>query len=474
MAEQGVDTVISGGLVVTATAEVEASIAIKDGRIAAIGSPGSMPSAEREIDASGRYVLPGPIDGHAHFRGWEDFELAGKMAAKSGLTTIIPFGEPRHVDHEGLPAATTRISDEINAGSVIDMGLHLMLGADPYVFEGIPAAMEMGIRSFKAFMTYKSRRPRTMVDDEFIIRAMELIGGNGGVMQLHCENGDVIDYLEKRFRDEGRVKPTDFPDVAPPWVEEEAINRAIALAKMTGSPLYIVHLSTQLGLERIKRAQAEGLPIWTETCPQYLLLAAEDHEKWGPLLKIGPPLRYRDGGDHEALWEGLAAGFISCVSSDHSPHPYEDKMKGEDNVFFMPDGVSPVPFGAPSMETLAPVMYSKGAGERGFGPRWFARVMAENPARIFGLYPRKGTIQVGSDADLAFVDPARMHIIREANMLGKAGFTPYEGMELKGAITMTLLRGEVLMEDGEIKLGPEYGQFLESGPPVAPLGGRVG
>ena len=215
MAEQGVDTVISGGLVVTATAEVEASIAIKDGRIAAIGSPGSMPSAEREIDASGRYVLPGPIDGHAHFRGWEDFELAGRMAAKSGLTTIIPFGEPRHVDHEGLPAATTRISDEINAGSVIDMGLHLMLGADPYVFEGIPAAMEMGIRSFKAFMTYKSRRPRTMVDDEFIIRAMELIGGNGGGMQLHCENGDVINYLEKRFRDEGRVKPTDFPDVAP-------------------------------------------------------------------------------------------------------------------------------------------------------------------------------------------------------------------------------------------------------------------
>ncbi len=473
MAEQRVDTVVSGGTVVTATSEVEASIAIKDGRVVAIGSPDSMPEADRVIDASGRYVLPGPIDGHAHFRGWEDFELAGKMAAKSGLTTIIPFGEPNHSEHEGLPAAATRISGEINAGSVIDMGLHLMLGADPYVFDGIPDAMDMGIRSFKAFMTYKSRRPRTMVDDEFIIRAMELIGSNGGVTQLHCENGDVIDHLEKRFRDEGKVKPTDFPDVAPPWVEEEAINRAIMLAKMTGSPLYIVHLSTRLGLERVKRAQAEGLPIWTETCPQYLLLAAEDHEKWGPLLKIGPPLRYRDGGDHDALWEGLEGGYISCIASDHSPHPYEDKMKGADNVFFMPGTELPVPFGAPSIETIAPMVYSKGVEERGLGPRWFARVMAENPARIFGLYPQKGTIQVGSDADLAIVDPDKMHTIREADMLGKAGYTPYEGMELKGAITMTLLRGEVLMEDGEVKLGPEYGQFVRSGAPVAPLGGRV-
>ena len=471
--EQKVDTVVSGGLVVTAAAEVEASIAIKDGKVVAIGSPDSMPFSDREIDASGRYILPGPIDAHAHFRGWEDFELAGRMAAKSGLTTIIPFGEPEHVNHEGLPAATARSSGEINETSVIDMGLHLMLGADPYVFEGIPAAMGMGIRSFKAFMTYKSRRPRTMVDDEFIINAMELIGNNGGVTQLHCENGDVIDHLEKRFRDEGRVAPSDFPDVAPPWVEEEAINRAISLAKMTGSPLYIVHLSTQLGLERIKRAQAEGLPIWTETCPQYLLLAAEDHEKWGPLLKIGPPLRYRDGGDHEALWEGLTDGYISCVASDHSPHPYEDKMKGEDNVFFMPGGELPVPFGAPSIETIAPVVYSKGVSERGLGPRWFARVMAENPARIFGLYPQKGTIQVGSDADLAIVDPERMHKISESNMLGKAGFTPYEGLELKGAITMTLLRGEVLMDNGEIKLDGAYGRFVEAGAPVAPVGGSV-
>ncbi|HIK98610.1 MAG TPA: hypothetical protein EYG13_03570 [Dehalococcoidia bacterium] len=148
-------------------------------------------------------------------------------------------------------------------------------------------------------------------------------------------------------------------------------------------------------------------------------------------------------------------------------------MKGADNVFFMPGTELPVPFGAPSIETIAPMVYSKGVEERGLGPRWFARVMAENPARIFGLYPQKGTIQVGSDADLAIVDPDKMHTIREADMLGKAGYTPYEGMELKGAITMTLLRGEVLMEDGEVKLGPEYGQFVRSGAPVAPLGGRV-
>jgi dihydropyrimidinase len=385
----------------------------------------------------------------------------------------VPFGIPDHDAKEPLSDAIARHREEVDSRSVIDMAFHMMLGADPYILEGIPRAIEMGVRSFKMFMTYKSRLPKAMVDDEFIIRAMELIGGNGGVTQLHCENGDVIDFLEKRMREEGRVKPTDFPDTAPPWVEEEAINRAIVLAKMTGSPLYIVHLSTRLGLERIKRAQAEGLPIWTETCPQYLLLAAEDHEKWGPLVKIGPPLRYREDGNQEALWQGLRDGYISCVASDHSPHSKEQKDLGWDNVFYQPDGRTPVPFGSPGIETIAPLVYSKGVAERGLPLSWYARVMAENPARVFGLYPRKGTIQVGSDADLAIIDPAAESTIRAEDHLGKAGYTPYEGWPLKGAVSMTLLRGQVLTEDGEIRLEPGYGRFLESGPPMAPVGGRA-
>ena len=473
MAEKTVDTVISGGLVVTATAEVEASIAIKDGRIAAIGSPESMPAAEREIDASGRYVLPGPIDCHNHFRGWEDYELAGRMAAKSGLTTIIPFGMPDHDGHESLPDAIDRHREEVDDRSVIDMAFHMMLGADPYILEGIPRAIGMGVRSFKAFMTYKSRRPRTMVDDEFIIRAMELIGGNGGVMQLHCENGDVIDYLEKRFRDEGRVKPTDFPDVAPPWVEEEAINRAIVLAKMTGTPLYVVHLSTRLGLERIKRAQAEGLPIWTETCPQYLLLAAEDHEKWGPLLKIGPPLRSADGMNQEAMWRGSRDGFISCVASDHAPFDREQKEAGWKNIFFDGEGKT-IPYGAPSVETMVPLMYSEGVVKRGLPITWMARVLSENPARLFGLFPRKGVIQAGSDADILIIDPNREKTIRGEEQHVTAGYTLYEDWKISGWPVMSLLRGRVLLNDGKLELTPGAGAYLARKGPLPPIAGPAG
>ena len=474
MPRERVDTIIAGGLVVTATGCSETSIAVNNGRVVALGAADVLPEAERTIDATGKYVLPGLIDAHNHFGDLEDLELAGRMAAKAGLTTIIPFGVPDHDGKEPMPNAVARHREQADCLSVVDMAFHMMLGADPYILDGIPRAMEMGVRSFKAFMTYKSRRPRVMADDEFILRAMEVIGANGCVAQLHCENGDVIDYLEKKLRTEGRVSPRDYPDVAPPWVEEEAVNRAIELATMTGCPLYIVHVSTRLGLERIKRAQSLGLPIWAETCPQYLLLCAEDHDKWGPLLKIGPPLRYRDDGNQESLWGGLRDGFISCVASDHAPYPREEKELGWNDIFYQPDGKTPVPFGAPSIETLVPVTYSKGAEERGLGLGWLARVMSENPARIFGIYPRKGTIQVGSDADLALIDPNARVTITADDHLGKAGYTPYEGMNLKGTVAMTLLRGEVLMEAGKIKLGPQYGRFVESGAPVPPLGGRAG
>jgi len=317
-------------------------------------------------------------------------------------------------------------------------------------------------------MAYKTRRPPVMVDDAFILEAMERIAAIDGVTQLHCENGHAIDHNERRKIARGEVAPTDFPKAAPPWAEAEAINRAIALGRATGCPTYVVHLSTRTGLERIRHAQAEGQRVWTETCPQYLLLAAEDMARWGPLLKIGPPLRARGGGDHEALWQGLSDGSISCVGSDHSPHPREAKEHGWKNVFFQPDGC-PVPFGSPSIETIAPVTLSKGVFERGLPLTWLARVMSENPARIFGLYPRKGTLQVGADADLAIVDPGAESTVAADRLLGKSGYTPYEGMKLRGSIVTTLLRGRFLLRGGELSAWPGDGAFLESGPPSRPL-----
>jgi dihydropyrimidinase len=468
MPEARVDTIVRGGLVVTGNSAIETSLAIRDGRIAAIGPAELLPSASHTIDVAGKVVLPGLIDCHCHFRGWEDYALATRMAASAGLTTIIPFGITNVAQGESLPDAIKRHQDEIARVALCDVAFHFQLGADPKILTGIENAAELGVRSFKMFMSYKTRRPPVMVDDEFILGAMERIAAVDGVTQLHCENGHVIDHNEQGLIAAGKVRPTDFPGSAPEWVEAEAINRGIELGAAAHCPVYIVHLSTRLGLERIRRAQAEGQRVWTETCPQYLLLAAEDMEKWGPLLKIGPPLRARGSGNHEALWNGLEDGSISCIGSDHSPHPRELKERGWDNVFYQPDG-SPVPFGSPGIETIAEVVYSKGVAERGLPLQWLARVMSENPARIFGLYPRKGTIQVGSDADLTIIDPNAETEVSAQKLHGKAGYTAYEGWSVRGKIAMTLLRGRVLIEDGKVVTQPGYGQFLASAAPVPPI-----
>src|SRR2546422_7724637 len=283
-----------------------------------------------------------------------------------------------------------------------------------------------------------------MVSDEFIAKTMERLAALGGICQLHCENGDVLAYLEDRAIAEGRTARTDFPPTCPDWTEEEAINRAVLIARLTGCPAYVVHLSTKVGLERIKRAQAEGQKVWTETCPQYLLLTDKEMERWGPFAKTGPPLRPADGPDGAALWEGSAAGYIATLASDHAPRVPAAKEPGRKNIFVDPEG-KPIPFGAPSLETLVPLAYSEGVVKRGLPLTWLARVLAENPARIFGLYPKKGVIRPGADADLTIWDPTPEWTIQQSHHLSVAGFTPYEGWAVRGRAWMTLVRGQVVL-----------------------------
>jgi dihydropyrimidinase len=321
------------------------------------------------------------------------------------------------------------------------------------------------------FMTYKKRPPR-MCSDDFICKAMEVIAAHGGLAQLHCENGDVIDHLENRALAEGRIEPRHFPATCPDWTEEEAINRAIAMGAMTGAPVYVVHLSTALGLERIKQAQARGQRVWTETCPQYLLLTEDEMQRWGPLAKMGPPLRRADGPDRDALWTGLAAGHISSVGSDHAPRAKAAKEAGWKNIFVDPAGRS-IPFGAPSVETMVPLMFSEGVVKRGLPITWMARVLAENPARIFGLYPRKGAIRPGADADLLIIDPEPERTIRVADHYGMAGWTLYEGWKIQGQPWMTFLRGRILMNAGRLEQEPGYGRYLARGRPQPPIAGAV-
>jgi dihydropyrimidinase len=466
-----VDTIVRGGQVVTASEAYEASIAIQGEKIVAIGPDELLPPADHYIDASGKYILPGAIDCHVHLGGHDDYRTGGIAAAQAGLTTIIPFALYDLAHRETLPQAIKRHNEEVGKVSVVDFAWHFILNNDPYIFEGLPEALRMGVSSYKMFMTYKKRKDR-MCSDAFICRAMEIIAAGGGITQLHCENGDVIDYLEDKMMAEGRVHPTDFPQACPEWVEEEAINRAIKLGALTNCPTYVVHLSTQLGLELIKRAQAEGQKVWTESCPQYLLLSDAEMGHWGPLAKIGPPLRPAGGPNQAALWQGLEQGYISCVASDHAPASQELKQPGWKNIFVGPDGAV-IPFGSPGLETLVPLTYSEGVVKREFGLSWMARALAENPARIFGLYPRKGTIRVGSDADLLILDPTPRRTIHAAEHVSKTGYTLFEGWEVHGKPWVTLLRGRVLLNQGKLEQQPGYGEFLSAGSPMPPIGGRV-
>jgi dihydropyrimidinase len=454
--------------VVTTTEIVEASVAVRDGTIVAIGRDETIPTAEREIDATGKYVLPGLIDCHVHLGAvYDDWQSGPRAAAHAGLTTLLAFAEYDDQAGETLPQAIRRLSDEARQTSVVDFGFHFILNNEPRILDGLAEAVQMGVTSYKLFMTYK-RRPKRMCSDEFIAATMERLAALGGLCQLHCENGDVLYHLEQKAIAEGRVKPTDFPATCPPWTEEEAINRAIRIGGMTGCPVYVVHLSTELGLERIKQARAAGQRVWTETCPQYLLLTEKEMETWGPFAKIGPPLRPADGHDGEALWRGSAEGHIATVASDHSPRRKALKEPGWKNIF-VDDKGQPIPFGSPSVETLVPLAWSEGVVRRRLSPMWMARVLAENPARIFGLYPRKGAIRVGADADLTLIDPDAETTIRVADHHGIAGWTLYEGWKARGRPWMTVLRGQVLLNDGTLEQRPGAGQYLARTGPIAPI-----
>jgi len=462
-----VDTIIDGGIVAFSSNAFEASIAIKGEKIVAVGNKSTMPKAKNYIDATGKYVLPGLIDCHVHIREkpGDDWGIGSKAAALAGLTTIIPFGEYDSEKKETLPQAIKRWKEEAGRESLVDYSFHYILSNTPYIIDSLKEAIQMGVSSYKMFMTYDHR-----VSDSFIANVMEVVAKNGGIVQLHAENGDVIEHLMNKSISEGNTKPSDFPDTCPPWAEEEAINRGILLAKMTDCPLYIVHLTSKIGLNRIIDAQLTGQQVWGETCPQYLLLDETALEKIGPFAKIGPPLRPADGLNQTALWDGLKNGYLSTIGSDHSPAPSEKKELGWENIFRAPNG-DPIPFGAPSIETLVPLIFSEGVIKREFPIWWMSRMLSENPARIFGLYPQKGIIQPGSDADLLIIDPDTTSIIKAKDHQSTTGYTPYEDWEIKGKPWMTLLRGNVLLNDGKLEQNPGVGNFIHASSPIPPISG---
>jgi dihydropyrimidinase len=349
--------------------------------------------------------------------------------------------------------ALTHFIEVEGKGCVVDFGYHAFLSDRPGFLEDIPKIVELGVTSFKFMMDYKKRGH--MASDSFLFRAMKKVAQVGGLAMVHAEDGDIIDSLEDEMIAAGRVGFRDFYPTRPNQTEELSVLKAIQTADIAGCPLYVVHLSAAEALVRIKEAHAAGKRVWAETCPQYILLTDDLMDTMGPLAKVGPPLRTQP--DIEAIWDGVVNGWISVIGSDHSAHSRETKKPGYTNIF---NGH----FGCPSIETMLPVMYSEAVTKRGLAPWMLARRLSENPARIFGLYPRKGAIQVGSDADLVMVDPQKEMTIRGEEQHSNAGYSLFEGWKVKGIPVLSLLRGQVLLKDGQLMQNPGYGRFLKRQP----------
>jgi dihydropyrimidinase len=441
------DLLIRNGTIVNAGNVFEASIVIKDEKIVALTQEEYAPPAKQYIDAAGKYLFPGLMDIHVHFY-YDDLSTLAQSAAYGGLTTILPFirGGPE----ESILGNIRKYKEEGKQVSVVDFGFHVYLFDRPSFLEEIVPAMQLGVNSFKMFLGYKKRG--MMVSTEFMLKAFKIIQANKGMGMVHAEEGEIIDYLEDQAISAGAVGVADFSKTCPDVAEEIAIIRAVELAHMSNCPLYIVHLSTAKGLKHIREAQKAGKNIFVETCPQYLLLTDEDMIRHhGPNAKIGPPLRSKE--DNAALWEGLRDRTISVVSTDHSAHSKKSKEPGWKNIF-------QAPFGMIGVETVAPLTYFEGVVKRNFPLTWFAKVMSENPAKIFGLYPKKGVIRVGADADITIFDPEKEVTIQTAHLHSKAGYSVYDGWKVKGYPVMTVLRGHILLNHGKLEQNPGYGKFL--------------
>ncbi|NWF94117.1 MAG: dihydropyrimidinase [Syntrophaceae bacterium] len=437
------DLLIRGGLVVSGSKSRKADVGIRGEKVVAVEPRLSEQEAGRVIQASGKFVMPGVIDVHVHPVYEDDIGGLSLTAAHGGTTTLIHFAYAK----PGMKLVETikRYQEEGLEKSYLDFGIHGTLFDPSFQIEEIPKAFDLGVSSFKMFMTYA--KLKWMTDDYYLAAAMDVISECGGLAMVHAENGLVTDYLEDRSLKRGEDQKKVFLKTRPDHLEAEAIFRALSISAVMDCPLYIVHLSTAKGVLPLEQAREQGQAVYVESCPQYLTMTDAKLQELGPLAKIGPPLRTEK--DRLALWKAIASGLIDVVASDHAP-----KAKNKEDPFFE------APYGSPQAETMLTVTYDEGVNKGRIGLCRLVQLLSENPARIFGLYPKKGVIQKGSDADLVIFDPKYVHTIRHQTQHSGAPYTLYEGRRCKGRPILVMQRGKVLIEDGEVKGKPGSGRFL--------------
>ncbi len=452
------DTVIKNGTIVTATDTYSGDIGIADGKIAAIAQALPTENAGKVIDAAGRLVIPGGIDVHTHldmpFGGTtsaDDFESGTIAAAFGGTTTLIDFA----IQFKGqtLRQAFETWMKKAEGKAAIDYAFHCIITelGDAHL-EEMGQLVREGVSSFKLFMAYPGV---FMLDDATIFRAMSQAAKYGGLICMHAENGGAIDVIVRRALAEGKRAPKYHALTRPTTAEAEATARAIALAEMAGAPVYIVHLSCNDALEKVREARDRGLPAYAETCPQYLFLSIENFDVpgfEGAKYVFTPPLREK--WHQDKLWQGLARDTLQVVSTDHCPFCYkEQKELGKDDF-------TKIPNGGPGIEHRLSLIYTGGVHGKRFSPNRFVQLVSTAPAKLFGLYPRKGTIAVGSDADLVLFDPNEEQVISAKTHHMRVDYSMFEGIHIKGVPKTVLSRGRVVIENGKFAGRPGAGQFL--------------
>jgi dihydropyrimidinase len=459
---------IAHGRVITATDDYEADVYCENGIITAIGRdlPAHRFTADRTIDATGHYVIPGGIDVHTHlnmpFGGTtsaDDFESGTMAAAFGGTTSLIDFA----IQYRGqtMRHALDDWRKRADGKAVIDYGFHMIVTEleDAGLSEMDRMVRDEGVTSFKLFMAYPGV---FMVDDQTIFRALRRTGDNGGLVCMHAENGGVIDELVKEALRKGQTAPKYHALTRPSRAEGEATGRAIALAEMARVPIYIVHLSAADALQKVKDARDSGLPAYAETCPQYLFLSYDNYEEPGfdgAKYVMSPPLREK--WHQDVLWTGLQKNDLQVISTDHCPFCMkEQKELGLDDF-------TKIPNGAPGVENRVPLIYNGGVVENRISLNRFVELTSTAAAKMFGLFPKKGTIAVGSDADIVIFDPEREQTLSLKTSHMNVDYNAYEGKKIKGVVETVLSRGKVVVDRGEFKGKAGDGQFLKRGTCVA-------
>ena len=445
-----VDIVIKNGKIFTSHGLFEAGVAIEGGKIVSIAKDAHLPSANEVVDVSGNLVMPGAIDTHVHvhipylfYR--EDFANATKAAAAGGTTMVFDFA---FTGEKGLLDSFKKMKEDGEKLSTIDFGLHPCVRHEKH-FDEIPIVAKEGATSFKHLMANCNGTP--FMDSGLLLESFKAVGKANSLAMVHAENEYIRERSMRMVKKAGRNDALAHADSRPTIVEAEAISRAILLAREAGVPLHICHVSSREGAKFIGDAKKAGQPVTGETCPHFLFFSRDDLEKFGPYLQVNPCLKSK--ADSESLWTALEDGTIDTVVTDHYAPLKEEKEKGWKNAWEVEGGV-------PGVETRVMLMMSEGVNKGRISLERFVDILSTSPAKIFGIYPKKGAIQIGSDADIVVIDRKKEFTIRADSLHHKADWTPFEGWKVKGVPMFTLVRGEFIMKDGEVLDKPGYGKFV--------------